>query len=70
MFPITGAQWPSLTSWLNVMKSLPEYEINRKGLEELKDAIEVIGKFKFPYRQIVEEEEVEKKAKNDEDEKE
>ncbi|KAI8117138.1 Glutathione S-transferase E14 [Lucilia cuprina] len=51
MFPITGAQWPSLTIWLSVMKSLSEYEINQKGLQELKVIIEEYGKFKFPARE-------------------
>lgn len=51
MFPITAAQWPSLTSWLGVMKSMPEYEINQNGLQELKDIIEEFGKFKFPARE-------------------
>ncbi|KAM7342803.1 glutathione S-transferase E14-like [Cochliomyia hominivorax] len=51
MFPITAAQWPTLSAWLNVMKSMPEYEINQKGLNEFKEIIEEYGKFKFPNRE-------------------
>ncbi|XP_065368898.1 uncharacterized protein GstE14 [Calliphora vicina] len=51
MYPIAGAQWPSLSTWLSDMKSMPEYEINQKGLQELKDIIEQYGKFKFPARE-------------------
>lgn len=51
MFPITSAQWPSLSAWLSCMKSMPEYDINQKGLIDLKNIIEEYGKFKFPTRE-------------------
>lgn len=52
MFPITAAQWPTLSTWLVVMKSLPEYEMNEKGLQKLKAAVEECGKFQFPSKDV------------------
>uniref|UniRef100_A0A1B0GC83 Glutathione S-transferase n=1 Tax=Glossina morsitans morsitans TaxID=37546 RepID=A0A1B0GC83_GLOMM len=48
MFPIDEIQWPLLYKWLEYMKTLPEYDINVEGLEELRNWMELFGKFKFP----------------------
>ncbi|KAI9577376.1 hypothetical protein GQX74_013619 [Glossina fuscipes] len=51
MFPIDEIQWPLLCKWLEYMKTLPEFDINVEGLEELRNWMELFGKFKFPIEQ-------------------
>ncbi|EDW59917.1 glutathione S-transferase E14 isoform X1 [Drosophila virilis] len=52
MFPVAAARWPQLQRWFATMQQLDAYEVNRLGVEKLRDIIEKLGKFQFPNRQL------------------
>ncbi|XP_064543398.1 glutathione S-transferase E14 isoform X2 [Drosophila montana] len=52
MFPLAAARWPQLQRWFAAMQQLDAYEVNRLGVEKLRNIVEELGKFQFPKRQL------------------
>lgn len=50
LFFVEKDDYPLLGDWFERMKQIPEYEINRKGLEAMKSTMEELGKFQYPQR--------------------
>ncbi|KAM8712932.1 hypothetical protein ACLKA7_013289 [Drosophila subpalustris] len=55
MFPVattttttTEHRWPRLHRWFATMQQLDAYDVNRIGLEKLRQIVEQMGKFEFP----------------------